>query len=82
MSSIAALLMVIGTGIRIEDPKGIWSNCTWIFSVFTAIFTVLAVEHNREILWVATIICAAVLAVFLTIGFVRLFRKFNRPTKK
>ena len=82
MESIAALLMVIGTGIRIESPKGMWPNCTWLSSVFTAIFMVLAADHNEQRLWTAAIISAAILSILITIGFVRLFRTINKPSKK
>ena len=81
MASVAALLMVIGTGIRTEDPKGMWANCTWLASVFMATFMVLAVKYNWDHLWTATKISAAVLSVLITIGFVRLFRKTNRPSR-
>lgn len=75
MDKIAALLLVVGSGCHIADPKGLWSNCIWIASIFTSILAVLAARDNGDHLWLAVKISAVVLFVFVELGFVGLIKE-------
>ena len=70
MAKIAALLLVVGSGCHMVDPKGIWTNGVWLTSIFTATFAVLAVSENYEVLRKVTIISAAITMLCIVFGFI------------
>ena len=75
MVKIAALLLVVGSGCHMVDPKGIWTNGVWIASTFTAIFAVLASNENGEALRKMTIISAAITLLCIMLGFISLIKE-------
>ena len=75
MAKIAALLLVIGSGCHIVDPKGIWTNGVWIASIFTATFAVLTVSGNCEAVRKLTMISAAITMLCIMFGFISLIKE-------
>ena len=77
MAKIAALLLVVGSGCHMVDPKGIWTNCVWCTSIFTATFAVLTASENCEALKKVTIISAAITMLCIMFGFISLIREMQ-----
>ena len=75
MAKIAALLLVVGSGCHMVDPKGIWTNCVWFTSIFTATFAVLTASENCEALKKVTIISAAIAMFCIMFGFISLIKE-------
>ena len=75
MAKIAALLLVVGSGCHMVDAKGIWTNCVWCTSIFTATFTVLTASENCEVLKKVTIISAAITMFCIMLGFISLIKE-------
>lgn len=75
MAKIAALLLVVGSGCHMVDPKGIWTNGVWLTSIFTATFAVLVVSENCEVLRKVTIISAAITMLCVMLGFISLIKE-------
>ena len=75
MVKIAALLLVVGSGCHMVDPKGIWTNCVWLTSIFTATFAVLTTSENCETLTKITIISAAITMLCIMFGFISLIKE-------
>lgn len=75
MDKIAALLLVVGSGCHMVEPKGIWTNCVWISSIFTATLAVLTVDSICEIMRKITILSAAVTMLCIMCGFISLIEE-------
>lgn len=75
MDKIAALLLVVGSGYHIVEPKGIWTNCVWISSIFTATLAVLTVDSVWEIMRKITILSAAVTVLCIMCGLIGLAKE-------
>ena len=75
MAKIAALLLVVGSGCHIVEPKGIWTNGVWLTSIFTATFAVLRACENCEVLRKVTIIGAAITMLCIMFGFISLIKE-------
>lgn len=75
MAKIAALLLVVGSGCHMVDPRGIWTNSVWLTSIFTATFAVLTASENCEALRKATIISAAITMLCIMFGFISLIKE-------
>ena len=75
MDKIAALLLVVGSGCHMIEQKGIWTNCVWISSIFTAAFAVLTVDSLWEPMRKITILSAAVMMLCIMGGFIGLIKE-------
>ena len=75
MDKIAALLLVVGSGCHMVEPKGIWTNCVWISSIFTATLAVLTVDGVWESMRKITILSAAVTMLCIMCGFIGLIKE-------
>lgn len=75
MAKIAALLLIVGSGCHMVAPKGIWTNCVWFASIFTATFAVLTASENCEVLKKVTIISAAITMFCIMLGFISLIKE-------
>lgn len=75
MDKIAALLLVVGSGCHMVEPKGLWTNCVWISSIFTATLAVLMVDDAWEMIRKITILSAAVTMLFIMCGFIGLIKE-------
>ena len=78
MDKIAALLLVVGSGCHIVKPKGIWTNCVWISSIFTATLAVLTVDSAWGPMRKITILSAAVTMLCIMCGFISLIKEVKR----
>lgn len=75
MDKIAALLLVVGSGCHMIEPKVIWTNCVWISSIFTATLTVLTVDSLLEPMRKITILSAMVTMLCIMCGFIGLIKE-------
>ena len=77
MDKVAALLLVVGSGCHMVEPKEIWTNCFWISSIFTATLAVLTDGSTWEITRKITLLSAAVTMLSLCFGFASLLKEVN-----
>lgn len=75
MNVLAALLMVIGTGCRMEKPKSICANGVWITSILTATLAILAANNQCEMLHWAVLLATWSYLLFIMLGLLGLLKE-------
>lgn len=75
MDKIAALLLVVESGCHMVALKGIWTNCVWISSIFTATLAVLTVDSIWEMMRKITMLSAAVTMICIVCCFIGLIKE-------
>ena len=78
MEFLAALLVLVGSGCHISDPKDGWANSIWITSVFSATMAILTKTRCPEVLWKVTGIGFILLTLCIMGGYGSLYRTVNQ----
>ena len=78
MVKIAALLLAVGSGCHMADPRGVWTNGIWATSAATATLAVLSTGDGWIMLKKAALLSAGFTMLSISLGCLSLLKKVKK----